>query len=132
MWTFMIIGVGTPLLVIGLLTFIYGFLISLQYSGMSSLGYADLAPEDLSSATSIMSTTQQLALSFGVAVSAMLIRLFSPGPSGNLQLSISVFHHTFLALGIFTWFSILLFLRLKPEDGNQMIKHETSAAVPIE
>jgi EmrB/QacA subfamily drug resistance transporter len=131
MWTFMIINASTPLIVIGLLTFGYGFLISLQYSGMSSLGYADLAPEDLSSATSIMSTIQQLALSFGVAVSAMLIRLFSAGPAGTLQLSVGVFHHTFLALGIFTWCSILLFLRLKPEDGNQMIKHETSTSVPM-
>jgi EmrB/QacA subfamily drug resistance transporter len=124
LWMFMIITLHTPMTVIVMLTFLFGFLISLQYSGMSSLGYADLGAEDLSSATSIMSTIQQLAQSFGVAMSAFLIRSFTP--HHDLLLTPTVFHLTFFAMGIMTLISIMIFTRLKKEDGFQMIKGNIS------
>lgn len=58
---------------IAILTFAYGFLVSLQYTGMNSLAYANITEKDLSAATSIMSTIQQLSQSFGLAVSAILV-----------------------------------------------------------
>lgn len=103
------------------LTFIFGFLISLQYSGMNSLGYTGIGMDDLSSATSIMSTMQQLAQSFGVAVSALFLQHFSSSTAPLSHLSVPVFHATFLAMGVVTLFSGLIFLALKPTDGGEMI-----------
>jgi EmrB/QacA subfamily drug resistance transporter len=120
LWLFRIIDAHTPIYVIALLTFLFGFLISLQYSGMNSLAYADIDANDLSAASSLVSTMQQFAQSFGVATSALLLRYFS-NASETTHLSIDVFHQTFFAMGLFTVISTLIFTRLKSNDGHQML-----------
>lgn len=121
-WVFTSIDANTPIYVIAFLTCVYGFILTLQYSSMNSLAYAEVSSDDLSAATSIMSTLQQLAQSFGVASSALFIRLFSFVFYGNLVLTPAVFHYTFFAVGFFTLLSTLVFLQLKPWDGQQLIK----------
>ena len=122
LWGFRIINQETPAYCIALLTFIFGLLISLQYSGMNSLAYAEITAENQSSATSIISTIQQLAQSLGVAASALLLQYFSQGLGEHILLTPPVFHKTFLTMGILTFFSTLIFLQLKNEDGHQMLK----------
>lgn len=129
LWAFMIINSNTSLYVIASLTFLFGFLISLQYSGMSSLAYSDVDAADLSSATSIVSTIQQLAQSFGVAVGALMVRIFTPTSENTFLLTTRIFHEAFFTMGVLTLFSILIFIRLKPNDGHQMIKKKVP--VPI-
>lgn len=107
--------------VIMLMTFIYGFFIALQFSGMNSLAYAKVKSEDLSAATSIVSTVQQLAQSFGVAVAALFIRFFMPYFSTSHTLVLQAFHLTFIAMSFMTFFSVLIFLRLQPQDGRELI-----------
>lgn len=119
---FQVINLTTPVSVIALLTFIFGLLISMQFSAMNSLAYADIGPDDLSAATSIVSTTQQIAQSFGVAVAALLLYFYAPHIGDKLQLSPLVFHQTFFALGLLSFLSSLIFLRLRPNDGHQMLK----------
>jgi len=104
-----------------ILTFIFGLLISMQYSGMNSMAYADITTDQMSSASSVMGTMQQLAQSFGVAVSAILIRVFSPS---NGVLGPGVFHHVFFVLGVVTFISSLIFCALKKSDGMQMLKRD--------
>ena len=121
LWTFRIVNYDTPIYVIACLTFIFGTFISLQYSGMNSLAYAEIQEEDLSSATSIISTMQQIAQSFGVAASALLLRYYSLGGGEYFSLTPYVFHQTFFALGLLTFFTAFIFLRLKSKDGHQML-----------
>lgn len=118
LWSFYSINSDTSIYSIGLLTFIYGFLIAMQYTGMNSLAYASITESDMSAATSIMSTIQQLAQSFGVAVSAILISIFS----SHHLLTVKIFHQTFLMLGVLTLLSGTIFLGLKQEDGQELIK----------
>lgn len=120
LWSLLLINQSTPLYSIGLLTFIYGFLISLQYTGMNSLAYANIEQDNISAATSIMSTTQQLAQSFGVAVAALLVRYFSVGFNYS-SLTIKTFHESFFALGVFTFCSVLIFTTLHKQDGHELI-----------
>lgn len=120
-WTFIGVNMHTPIYLIAGFTFLFGFVISLQYSAMTSLAYADIDPIDLSAATSIMSTLQQLAQSFGVAVSALLLGEFANKAHLGHHLTVDVFHHTFFAMGIITFCSIFIFMRLNPKDGMQMI-----------
>jgi hypothetical protein len=124
MWGFMIINASTSIYVIALMTFMFGFLISLQYSGMNSLAYAEVDNKDLGAATSIISTTQQISQSFGVAVAAVLLRYFTPVGPEKFSLTTNVFHHTFFTMGVVTLFSMVIFVRLRPQDGSQMIKKE--------
>jgi len=111
----------TSMYVIGGLTFLFGFLISLQYGGMNSLAYSEIEPDDLSSATSIISMLQQLAQSFGVAVSAFFLRYFSASEP-EFSLTTTVFHTTFLVMGAITLLSAFIFMGLKEEDGGRMIE----------
>ena len=77
LWSFIFINASTSFYFIGFLTFFYGVIVSIQYSAMNTLAYSNIAAEHLSAATSIMSTLQQVAQSFGVAVSALFLRYFS-------------------------------------------------------
>jgi EmrB/QacA subfamily drug resistance transporter len=112
----------TPLLVITFFTFTFGFLSALQYTGMNSIAYASISEDHFSSATSIISTLQQIAQSFGVAVSAILIQFFSKNNSSQISITIDSLHHTFIAMGIFTLLSILIFIGLRSEDGAELLK----------
>lgn len=111
------IKAGTSVHTIGFFTFLYGFLIALQYTAMNSLAYANLANDDMGAATSIMSTIQQLAQSFGVAVAALMLQLFST----HSLLSIKIFHQTFITIAIMTFLSLLIFMQLQKEDGRELI-----------
>lgn len=121
LWTFCTINHYSSPYSIAILTFVYGFLIALQYTGMNSLAYANIAENDMSAATSIMSTIQQLAQSFGVAISAILLGFFTYY-SGSHVLSVRIFHDTFLMLGVLTLFSGIIFTFLKQEDGLELIE----------
>lgn len=119
--SFTLVNEQTPLFAIALLTLIYGFLSALQYTGMNSLAYAEVDQGHLSGATSIMSTMQQLSQSFGVAICALLIQFFTLTASGPSLITLNALHDTLIVMAIFTIASIIIFIRLKPADGLEMI-----------
>jgi len=80
----------------------------------------------LSFSNSITSTNQILAQSLGVAVSAILLRVFSALQHEPLLLTPTVFHYVFLTLGILTCFSTYVFSRLERYDGRQMLEAKES------
>jgi EmrB/QacA subfamily drug resistance transporter len=105
---------------IALLSLLFGSLISLQYSAMNSLAYADINHDELSSATSFMAALQQIAQSLGVAISAIGIKIFML-LSITQELSPAIFHYVFLAMAILTLLSCIIFIFLKRHDGYQLI-----------
>lgn len=121
LWSFSLVNLHTSVYFIAFLAFLFGFFISLQYSGMNSLAYAELLPENLSAATSVISTLQQVTQSFGVAVAAFFVTYFSSTSSMAPLLTVEVFHQTFFMMGVFTLCSVFIFMRLKVQDGFQMI-----------
>jgi MFS family permease len=115
---FATIGTGTPVWLIVLQAFCYGALTSTQYTSMNTLTYADVSPQRASAASSIASTSQQLSISFGVAVAGLVTMAFVPEAArSSPREMIGGLHYAFLALGIFTMVSTVVFSRLKPEDG---------------
>lgn len=121
-WMFMLITTHTSVILIVLLTFIFGSLISLQYSGMNSLAYSDIGPENHSAAVTIISTTQQLAQGLGVACAAFILRYYSLSYSTKiLTFTTHEFHFTFLTMGFITMLSTVIFIRLHQKDGYQML-----------
>ena len=115
---FATIGPGTPIWVIVLQAFCYGIFVSLQYTSMNTLVYADITQAQTSSASSIASTMQQMSISFGVAAAGLATAFFVPD---RLRVApselIHGIHEAFLALGIFTILSTVIFSKLKSEDG---------------
>ncbi len=116
---FATIGNGTPLWLVVAEVFFYGFFTSLQYTCMNTLVYADVSEKQESSASSIASTMQQMAISFGVASASLVTAFFLPDRyrSNPLQF-IHGIHRAFFVLGGMTLLSTLVFSGLKRGDGD--------------
>ena len=115
---FALIGLHTPVWVIVLLALLYGAFTSLQYSSMNTLVYADITEEEASAASSIASTTQQLSISFGVAIAGLATAFFVPDAiRSNPTTMIHGIHKAFLCLGVLTILSTIVFRTLKSDDG---------------
>jgi MFS family permease len=116
---FATIGEGTPVWLIVIEVFFYGFFTSLQYTSMNTLVYADVTEEQASSASSIASTMQQMAISFGVASASLVTVFFLPDRyRSNPQQFIHGIHRAFFVLGGMTILSTIVFRELKKGDGD--------------
>jgi len=123
--SFAIIGVGTPVWLIVLLGFCFGFFSSLQYTSMNTLVYADIDEEQASSASSIASTMQQMSISFGIAVASLAAAFFIPDRfHSNAEEMIEGIHKAFFVLGGLTVISTIIFRELKASDGANASQHK--------
>jgi EmrB/QacA subfamily drug resistance transporter len=123
---FSTIGVGTPVWLIVIQTFCFGFFTSLQYTSMNTLVYADVATNDTSSASTIASTLQQMSISFGVAMASLTTAFFIPDRfHSSAPEMIQGIHRAFLVLGALTVFSTLVFGDLKSGDGDSISEGKT-------
>jgi len=127
---FATIGANTPVWLIVIQLFTYGFFTSLQYTSMNTLAYSDINEEQASNASTIASTTQQMAISFGVAVSSMAVAFFVPDKSHTTSAEmIHGIHDAFLALGGWTIFSTFIFRELRNGDGDSVSQHKVVAQI---
>jgi EmrB/QacA subfamily drug resistance transporter len=116
---FATIGKGTPVWLIVAEVLCYGFFTSLQYTSMNTLVYADVTEEQESSASSIASTIQQMAISFGVASASLVTAFFLPDRHrSNPSEFIHGIHRAFFVLGGMTVLSTIVFRELKRGDGD--------------
>jgi EmrB/QacA subfamily drug resistance transporter len=115
---FSTIGLDTPIWLIVLMVFCYGFFTSLQYTSMNTLVYSDISDEQASSASSIASTMQQMSISFGVASASLVTAFFLPDRfRSNAPEFIHGIHKAFYVLGAMTVLSTIVFRELKSDDG---------------
>jgi MFS family permease len=123
---FATIGVTTPAWLIVAMAFSYGFLTSLQYTSMNTLAYADIGEHDTSPASTIASTVQQLAVSFGVATASLAAALFIPDRlRATPSQLIDGIHLALFALAALTIASTLVFVRLRAQDGDSVSRHKS-------
>jgi EmrB/QacA subfamily drug resistance transporter len=131
---FSTIGVRTPVWLIIVQLFGYGFFTSLQYTSMNSLVYADVNETDSSMASSIASTMQQMSVSFGVATASLATAYFIPDRfRSSAPQMIHGIHHAFIWLGILTILSTIVFRELRRGDGNAVsnTKEQGEAVSPL-
>jgi EmrB/QacA subfamily drug resistance transporter len=122
---FSTIDAATPVWLIVGMAFTYGFLTSLQYTSMNTLAYADIGELEASGASTIASTVQQLAVSFGIATASLAAALFIPDRlrAGAPQM-IHGIHLALLGLGVLTIASTAVFVRLRAQDGAAVSRHK--------
>jgi len=121
---FATIGLGTPIWLIVAEAFCYGFFSSLQFTSMNTLVYADVGERQTSSASSIASTMQQMSMSFGVASASLATALFIPDRfNSNPSEMIHGIQKAFVALGLWTVLSTIIFRELKSDDGSNVSRH---------
>jgi EmrB/QacA subfamily drug resistance transporter len=126
---FATINLDTPVWLIVVMAFTYGFLTSLQYTSMNTLAYADVGEHEVSGASTIASTVQQLAVSFGIATASLAAALFIPDRlRATAPQLLHGIHVALLGLAILTIVSTLVFARLRAQDGAAVSRHKS--AVP--
>jgi EmrB/QacA subfamily drug resistance transporter len=122
---FSTIDVATPAWVIVLQAFTFGFLTSLQYTSMNTLVYADVTERDAAGASTIASTVQQLAVSFGVAAASLAAALFIPDREhATAPQMIHGIHLALWMLGAATIVSTIVFNELRSGDGEAVSRHK--------
>jgi len=125
---FATIGLATPVWLIVLQSFAYGFFQSLQFTSMNTLVYADVSSEAAGAASTISSTAQQLSMSFGVATASLVAALFLPDRfHTDAAQMIRGVHQAFLVLGVGTIVSTVVFAGLRRTDGSAVSQHHADA-----
>src|SRR6202034_2179243 len=66
---------ATATIVVVVILFFHGALRSMQFTCMTTLAYADIAPERMSRANGFLSAVMQLSMGMGVAIGALTLRL---------------------------------------------------------
>ena len=117
---FALIEPDTPRWLIGAYVFLFGLIRATQFMTSNTLSYADTPAERLSQATSLGGLVQQLTVSFGVSLSAVLLSLVSLHAH---TLTPEVFHEVFLITAILPLLALPGFMRLRPQDGAQVSGH---------
>ncbi|GLK86047.1 MFS transporter [Ancylobacter defluvii] len=119
------------LILIGVLLF-GGFFRSLQFTSTNALSYADISNEAMSRATSFASVAQQVSISTGVAVAALILDgMRSWRGDGTIQLE--DFSVAFTVVALIAVCSVFFFLRLPDDAGAELARKPGSKpAVPTE
>lgn len=132
--SFFTVDAETPLWRIVAQSLVLGFFTSMQYTAMNTLVYADVEGHQTSGASTIYTTAQQLAISFGVAGAALIAEYFVPSgtaSSGAVQAA-AVIHgvqQAFLALGVLTIVSAVVFLELRTDDAADVARGDKPSPV---
>jgi MFS family permease len=135
MMSYALFGPSTShaLIILALLT--GGFFRSLQFTALGTIAYADIPDASLSNASSFASMAQQLFMSLGVGLAALILHVCLT-VRGSTVLIRSDFSTAFVILGGMSLLSSLLFLRLEHRAGHEVSGGRTrvaaSASPPVQ
>jgi EmrB/QacA subfamily drug resistance transporter len=105
---------ATPHWFLMVYAFLFGMTRSVQFLGSNMLSYSETPAEKLSRATSLFGVLQQLSVSFGVSVAAMLLGLFMLDGAG---LTAETFRTVFLISAVLPLLGLPGYFSLRREDG---------------
>ncbi len=120
---------GVPFAVMIAVLLSGGFFRSLQFTGINTLAYAEVEPRLISRATALVAAAQQLSLSTGVAVGALVVEV-TLHLKHSPMMSAADFPPAFLAVGALAASAALMFARLAPDAGSQLIGRRDAGAAP--
>jgi len=120
---------STPYSLIIATLLIGGFFRSLQFTCLNTLTYADVPATMMSGASTLASMTQQLFISLGVSVGALMLHLSLHMRSAAL-LSADDFVPAFLLTGLLSLLSALLFIPMASHAGAELSGHANAPMTP--
>ncbi|MGO8778640.1 MAG: MFS transporter [Rhodomicrobium sp.] len=110
---------ATPHLVIVGLLLAGGFFRSLEFTAVNALSYADITQADMSRATSFASMAQQVSLSLGVAIGALILQA-AQAFRGEAHIAQPDFAIAFWIVAGIGALSVISFLRLPKGAGEEL------------
>ena len=115
---FAAIDTHTSVIGIILLFTVLGTVNSMQFTAMNTVTLIDLSREYESDGNSLLSVIMQLATSFGVAVAAMLLRLYHPLDLHAISRALDAFHFAYIVVGATAVAASAIFL-LTPKSAGR-------------
>ena len=122
---------GMPVAVLMAILLVGGFFRALEFTAINAIAYADIDPPRMSRATALASVGQQLSISTGVAVGALMVEM-SLRWHQTTTISAGDFAPAFIVVAIISGSSALLFWRLPANAGAEMSGHAPVAATKAE
>ncbi|MCR6734674.1 MAG: DHA2 family efflux MFS transporter permease subunit [Afipia sp.] len=116
---------ATPLLLIMIILIVGGFFRSLQFTSINTLAYAEVTPDEMSRATTLMSVNQQLAISAGVAVGAFAVEA-TMAVNHATELGAGDFWPAFVIVSVLSAASAYSFWKLPEDAGNEISGHKVA------
>ncbi|HEY3521810.1 MAG TPA: DHA2 family efflux MFS transporter permease subunit [Rhodanobacteraceae bacterium] len=110
---FALLHAATPGWVVASLVFVYGLVMSLQYTSMNTLAFVDLPPERAAQASSLTSAVQYLAMTFGIAFASLLMAAFLGGRHRDPVAYVHAFHDSVLCMAVLPFVAVYVFTRLR-------------------
>jgi hypothetical protein len=125
-----LVGIGTPGYVVFLILLIGGFFRSLQFTSLTTLGFADIPTSRTSAATSFSSTAQQVSNGMGVAVAAVMLHLLQlvRGEAASL-VSFADMRITLILMSLLALSACIFYARLAPDAGAEVSGHGVPADI---
>ena len=115
---FAAIDTHTNIIAMIILFTILGTINSMQFTAMNTVTLIDLPREHESDGNGLLSVIMQLATSFGVAVGAMLLRLYQPLDQYAVSSPLSAFHFAYIVVGLTAVAASAIFL-LTPQNAGR-------------
>jgi EmrB/QacA subfamily drug resistance transporter len=126
---FVAIGPATPLFASVVLLVLIGVLRSVNYTSMNALAYSDVTPAMMSSASTLVSTIQQLSFGIAVAFGALVLRGAAlVHGRASLAFTLDDLHLTFGVMALVALLGAVNFARLQPNDGVAVSGHRGAEA----
>ncbi|KZE83596.1 MFS transporter [Myroides marinus] len=119
---FFFVNKNTPMWILVLLMICNGAFNAIQFTSMNTIALADLDSDTSSEGNTLLSVTQQLAISLGISISAMILMMFQNSSIGTNDQGVDVFRYTFLVMGVITILSSRVFARLSAEAGASLVE----------
>ena len=104
-----------------------GFFRSLQFTSINTIAYAEIEPPKMSRATAMVAAAQQLSLSTGVAVGALIVEL-TLRLKHSPTMGAADFPPAFLAIGALAASAAFIFARLPPDAGAELSGRKAAEA----
>jgi EmrB/QacA subfamily drug resistance transporter len=115
---------STPHAILLAVLFVGGFFRALQFTCMGTLGYADVPTAMMSRANTLATMAQQLFLSLGVGLGAMILHLSQTLRGAPAMAAIDAVP-AYLFIGLLSLLSVFYFIRLAPNVGEEMSGHRS-------
>jgi EmrB/QacA subfamily drug resistance transporter len=121
-----LLSAATPRLVMLCLFIAVGLSRSIMLTCVNTMGYADVSEREMSTATSLNGTAQQVAMTVGVAIAAQALHVTALFRGSDLAAATD-FPPAFLVIAGTSALSALVYRRLPEDAGNSVSGHRHGA-----
>jgi EmrB/QacA subfamily drug resistance transporter len=109
-----------------------GFFRSLEFTSLNTIAYADIDHRRMSRATSLVAVAQQVSISIGVAIGALVVDL-TLLVRGHDTITAADFQPAYLVIAVISGSAVFLFAQMPTDAGAELARRTpTPAAGPTE